>query len=121
MDYPPIMTIDIESARTELEKARLRLIHQLSELGSGESGDLRSDMVFGDGFADAGAATAERTEVLGLVETLKGQLDGVERALARIEQGGYGICANCGKEIAAARMEARPESVYCVDCKSKLS
>ena len=115
------MTINIESARTQLEQARQRLIRQLSELGSEETGDLRSDMVFGDGFADAGAATAERTEVLGLVETLKGQLNGVERALQRIEEGGYGICINCGKEIAPARMEARPESVYCVDCKAKLS
>ena len=69
------MTIDLESARTQLEQAKVRLIRQLSELGSEEDGDLRSDMVFGDGFADAGAATAERTEVLGLVETLKGQLD----------------------------------------------
>jgi DnaK suppressor protein len=115
------MTIDLESARTQLEQAKARLIRQLSELGSEEDGDLRSDMVFGDGFADAGAATAERTEVLGLVETLKGQLDGVEAALARIANGGYGICVNCGKEIPAARMEARPESVYCVDCKSKRS
>jgi DnaK suppressor protein len=115
------MTIDLESARTQLEQAKVRLIRQLSELGSEEDGDLRSDMVFGDGFADAGAATAERTEVLGLVETLKGQLDGVEAALARIANGGYGICVNCGKEIPAARMEARPESVYCVDCKSKRS
>jgi RNA polymerase-binding protein DksA len=114
------MTIDTESARTHLEQARTRLIRQLSELGSEETGDLRSDMVFGDGFADAGAATAERTEVLGLVETLKGQLDGVEAALARIKEGRYGICANCGKEIAPARLEARPESVYCIDCKSKL-
>ncbi|HUO46816.1 MAG TPA: TraR/DksA C4-type zinc finger protein [Acidimicrobiia bacterium] len=115
------MTINTESARTQLEEAKVRLIRQLAELGSEESGDLRSDMVFGDGFADAGAATAERTEVLGLVDTLKGQLDGVEAALKRIEQGGYGTCINCGKEIAAARMEARPESVYCIDCKSKRS
>jgi RNA polymerase-binding transcription factor DksA len=78
-------------------------------------------MVFGDGFADAGAATAERTEVIGLVDTIKGQLDGVDAALARITEGKYGICVNCGKEIDPARMEARPESIYCVDCKAKLS
>lgn len=115
------MTINLDSAREELAKARARLVHQLAELGSEESGDLRSDMVFGDGFADAGAATAERTEVIGLVDTLKTQLDGVDAALARIANGKYGTCANCGKEIDPARMEARPESIYCVDCKVKLS
>ena len=113
--------INLDSARTGLVEARARLVHQLTELGSEESGELRSDMVFGDGFADAGAATAERTEVIGLVETLKGQLDGVDAALERIAEGKYGTCANCGKDIDPARMEARPESIYCVDCKVKLS
>jgi DnaK suppressor protein len=113
--------INLDSARTELQEARARLVHQLAELGSEESGELRPDLVFGDGFADAGAATAERTEVIGLVDTIKGQLDGVDAALARIDNGKYGTCANCGKEIDPARMEARPESIYCVDCKAKLS
>lgn len=113
--------INLDSARTQLEQARIRLVHQLSELGSEETGELRSDLVFGDGFADAGAATAERTEVIGLVDTLKGQLDGVDAALVRIAEGKYGICVNCGKEIDPARMEARPDSIYCVDCKAKRS
>ena len=113
--------INLDLARTELEATRARLVHQLAELGSEESGELRSDLVFGDGFADAGAATAERTEVIGLVDTIKGQLDGVDAALARITEGKYGTCVDCGKEIDPARMEARPESIYCVDCKAKLS
>ncbi|HSR44390.1 MAG TPA: TraR/DksA C4-type zinc finger protein [Acidimicrobiia bacterium] len=78
-------------------------------------------MQFGDGFADAGAATAERTEVLGLVESLKRQLDSVDAALAKLDAGTYGRCAKCDKEIGAARMEARPTSVLCMDCKSRRS
>jgi RNA polymerase-binding transcription factor DksA len=42
----------------------------------------------------------------------------VDAALARIEAGKYGICANCGKKIAQARLEARPESILCIDCKT---
>ena len=49
------------------------------------------------------------------------ELDGVDAALARITEGKYGTCVDCGKEIDPARMEARPESIYCVDCKAKLS
>lgn len=115
------INMNLESARARLEEARARLVRQLGVLGSEETGELRPDMVFGDGFADAGAATAERTEVLGLVDTLKTQLDGVDVALNRITQGKYGICSNCGKPIDPARMEARPESVFCVTCKNKLS
>lgn len=110
---------DIAAAKAQLEGERERLVHQLEELGATESGDLTGEVQFGDGFADAGAATAERTEVIGLVDSLKTQLDAVDAALERIEDGTYGTCANCGNEIAPARLEARPASIYCLDCKSK--
>jgi RNA polymerase-binding protein DksA len=111
-------TFDTSEAKTILTEERVRLVHQLDELGAAESGDLRSDLDFGDSFADAGSVTAERTEVLGLVDSIKGQLDDVDAALARIEAGKYGICANCGKKIPQARLEARPESILCIECKT---
>ena len=97
---------------------RARLVHQLQELGADETGDLTGDIDFGDAFADAAAATAERTETMGIVDNLKRQLDEVDRALAKIEDGTYGACSKCGNDIGAARLEFRPESVLCVDCKS---
>jgi DnaK suppressor protein len=113
--------VDLAAARSTLDSERSRLVHQLDELGANENGDLRAGRDFGDGsFADAGAATAERTEVLGLVETLKSQLDDIELALGRIEAGTYGLCASCGKEIPAVRLEALPASILCVDCKARL-
>jgi DnaK suppressor protein len=115
------MTINYDAARTVLNDERSKLVHQLDELGATESGDLRSDVEFGDGFADAGAATAERTEVIGLVESLKRQLDSVDTALVKLGDGTYGKCATCGKEIGAERMEFRPTSVRCMDCKSRSS
>ncbi len=39
----------------------------------------------------------------------------VEQALARLADGKYGICVDCGKEIPAARLEAQPESIRCVE------
>lgn len=115
------MTLDIGAAEKALRKEREHLVHQLDELGAAESGDLRADLDFGGSFADAAAVTAERTEVLGLVESLKTQLDDVDTALAHIEAGTYGTCAKCGKEIGADRLEFRPASVLCVDCKTKAS
>ncbi len=112
------MALDIEKAEQSLRKEREQLVHQLEELGAAESGDLRSDIDFGGSFADAAAVTAERTEVLGLVDSLKGQLDDVDAALAHIEAGTYGTCDNCGNEIGADRLEFRPASVLCVNCKS---
>lgn len=113
------MVLDIASAEKALRKERENLVHQLDELGAAESGDLKSDLDFGGSFADAAAVTAERTEVLGLVDSLKKQLDDVDAALAHIEAGTYGTCDKCGEEIGAARMEFRPASVFCVDCKTR--
>ena len=114
-------TLDIAGAEKALHKARSHLVHQLDELGAAETGDLRLDIDFGGSFADAAAVTAERTEVLGVVESLKAQLANVDQALSKIAAGTYGICEDCGKAIPSARLEARPESVRCVHCKSKVA
>jgi DnaK suppressor protein len=111
--------LDIKEAQEALIEERRHLVHQLDELGAAESGDLKADLDFGGSFADAAAVTAERTEVLGLVDSLKSQLEDVDKALAHIEAGTYGTCDNCGREIGIDRMKARPESILCIDCKSK--
>lgn len=112
------MTTTNESVRQRLSEERLRLIHQLEELGANEGGDLRDDVDFDEGFADAAAATAERTEVLGLIESFRQSVAEIDVALQRVEDGTYGTCAECGKPISPARLEHRPESVLCVDCKA---
>ena len=106
-------------AEQSLRDERANLVHQLRELGANENGELRDDVDFGEGFADAAAATAERTEVMGLADSVKGMLDNVDVALERIADGSYGTCTECGKQIGQTRIEFRPESIYCVDCKSK--
>lgn len=110
--------VNPDTVRATLDESRARLVAQLDELGADESGELRPDMEFTDGFADAASATAERTERLGLVESLMTQLHDVDRALGRLAEGAYGTCHQCGKPIPAARLEARPESTLCVECKS---
>lgn len=113
--------VDVDAAAAALKEERTKLVHQLRELGATESGDLTGDVDFGEGFADAAAATAERSEVLGIVENLRELLEDVDAALVKVEDGSYGICEFCGKSIPEARMEFRPTSRFHVDCKSKAS
>ena len=40
----------------------------------------------------------------------------IQAALARIDDGTYGLCENCGKDIAPARLSAVPEATRCVNC-----
>lgn len=114
------MTVNLDSARVALREERKKLVHQLTEIGATETGDLRPDLDLGESFADAGAVTAERSELIGLAESLSAQVQDIDRALESIEQGTYGTCEHCGKAISDARLEARPSSLLCVDCKSQL-
>jgi len=43
----------------------------------------------------------------------------IDEALARIENGSYGICEMCEEEISVARLKARPVTTLCIDCKTK--
>ena len=45
--------------------------------------------------------------------------DKIDAALQRIKTGNYGICRECGREISKERLEARPVSELCIDCKTK--
>ena len=111
--------MSIVAPETILHEEREKLLRQLGELGATEAGELRSDVDHGDGFADAAAATAERTEVLGVAKSLAAMLGEVDMALAQVKDGTYGICSECGVKIGDDRLEFRPWSTRCVSCKVK--
>ncbi len=46
-------------------------------------------------------------------------LSKVEHALARMDDGKYGVCQECGNDIRPKRLEARPVAKFCIDCKTK--
>lgn len=102
--------------RALLEQERADLRSQLADLGAGEDGD---GLSYDSGFADSSQVTAERGETEALVSKLKEALADCEHALEKFESGTYGICENCGKAIAPARLEAMPSARLCIDCSAK--
>ena len=44
------------------------------------------------------------------------ELRRIDGALARINEGSYGLCESCGQEIPAARLQAEPTALRCVHC-----
>jgi len=113
--------IDPNKARATLAEERARLVHQLEELGADESGEMTGSVDFGDAFADAGAATSARTRTFGLISNLTDSLKHVDAALERLDDGTYGVCVDCGEPIGEDRLEFRPTSVRCIDCKAAVS
>ena len=100
----------LDSIRAQLEEERASLLHQLEELGAGDKG-----MSFDENFADSGQVAAEQGENRMVVASLSDQLADVTRALTKLDDGTYGTCETCGKEIAEPRLEAMPAARHCID------
>jgi RNA polymerase-binding transcription factor DksA len=98
------------SSRERLEAERAHLAEQVASLtqGSGSGPD------FDEGFADSGQVAAEQGENKVLAGQLSNELDEVERALAKLDDGTYGSCEVCGEAISEARLEAKPAARFCI-------
>lgn len=64
---------------------------------------------------------AQYSDNLTLERTLEKSLRDVNNALKRIAEGSYGTCKYCNNEISPERLEARPTSSACVECKKVLT
>ena len=64
--------------------------------------------------ADAASETESRELDLTRQRMLEVRLDRARQALGRIEDGTYGTCVACGEQIPRERLEAVPETPYCV-------
>ena len=69
----------------------------------------------GDGTTEA----VERLATTATARSIAASITDIDRALAKIEEGTYGICETCGEMIAVARLEALPASTRCVGCASR--
>ena len=102
----------LSTVRSDLTAERDRLDAQIAALEPGH-GSASPD--FDDNFADSGQVAAEQGENKVLASQLRGELDEVERALAKLEDGSYGACETCGETITPARLEAMPAARFCID------
>jgi DnaK suppressor protein len=97
--------------RERLEAERVHLTGQVAGLDPGNSA---SDDFDGN-FADSGQVAAEQGENKVLAAQLRAELDEVERALAKLDDGTYGLCEICSAHIADARLDAMPATRFCID------
>ena len=69
--------------------------------------------------ADVGTDNYEQEFTLSLMQNEEGVLELVESALERIEDGDYGVCAECQGRIPKTRLSAIPYTPHCVKCAGK--
>ena len=108
---------DVENFKRKLLEMRRDLLGQV------ERKKLYSKEVGEDGIPDSGdvAAYSYSKEVLmGLGENERTKLRLVEEALAKIDEGTYGVCERCEEAIPVKRLDLLPFTRYCVECQSEL-
>jgi DnaK suppressor protein len=67
---------------------------------------------------DRASAEADRSFELRIRDRERKLLPKIEDALKRIKEGTFGSCEGCGEEIGMKRLEARPVTSLCIDCKT---
>ena len=71
---------------------------------------------FGKRVGDGTTEAVDRLNKVGAANSIAATLADVDRALAKIEEGTYGVCDRCGAEIPPERLEAIPWAALCVGC-----
>src|SRR5665647_3163831 len=103
------LIVEIARLQVELSEADAELSALLRNAGDG----------VGDDQADSGSSALEREQELTLVNNTRDLLAQNIRALARIDDGTFGACEQCGEPIGKARLQAFPRATLCVTCKAR--
>ena len=116
----PWTRAELKEVTDELHEHRERLTTLLDDAERELAGLMRDA---GDGAghdqADMGATSFERDHELTVVANEREMLAQTVRALARIEDGTYGVCEACEQPIGKMRLMAFPRATLCLSCKQR--
>jgi DnaK suppressor protein len=102
-----------KSLTARRDELRRRLGGELKDLRNFKSNDT------GDS-ADAAFDSGSEEVASQLAELEARELSKIERALARLKQGNFGVCEGCHKKIPVARLNALPFSTTCIECQREM-
>jgi DnaK suppressor protein len=104
----------------KIQQIRMKLILQKECLLSEAEvalNELPGQTIFPD-LGDQASAETDRNFMLRLRGREQRLLKKIDQALERVESGIFGICEDCGNEISIQRLEARPVTTMCIECKT---
>jgi len=116
-------TIDYDHFRKRLLDERKRVVDAIENIHAenpGSIADETEELSFQDNhLGDVATATFDREMASTLEDNSTHVLTEIDAALARIDEGTFGTCERCGKEIGAERLEALPWATLCIEDKRK--
>jgi len=106
---------------SQLQQMRTEVLAQLRAQRGGKVGRAESAADARENASDDWAqADAERDLAFALEERESAELVAIDEALKRIADGSYGLCIDCGANIATPRLHANPTALRCVACQEKI-
>jgi RNA polymerase-binding protein DksA len=114
------MSIDTDHFRTLLEEERGRVQQAIERLRQDHQGSIEDETdelstANDNHLGDLASETLNREIDYSLGENSEQVLGEIEAALKRIDDGTYGTCRECGKEIPEERLEAMPWASLCIE------
>jgi len=95
-----------------------KLEELLSGAGKAVSGMSEKEENFPDP-TDRASLETDRNFLLRVKDRERKLITKIQEALKRIDDGSYGVCELCGEEISEKRLEARPVTTCCIECKKE--
>lgn len=111
---PPTDELDLDAVRRQLEERRDSMRDRVAALA--RTPELGSAQGFGKRIGDGTVEAITRLTEIGVGSSLESGLARTERALAKLDEGTYGVCDGCGGAIAPARLKAIPDAILCLAC-----
>lgn len=102
----------VEKFKSVLLQKRSELLERLDKI---EASKVRDEPLEAD--SSEQAQEIVNHEVVDALDNMEGQeLDKINQALGRIENGSFGRCMECGEDISEARLRAVPFARICINC-----
>jgi DnaK suppressor protein len=110
----------VKVTKKESERYRRSLVEKKEEISqemlkNKDAGQENAEEITQD-IADKASSSYTKEFLFSLSDGERVLLQQIDQALARIEEGNYGLCTHCGNLIPEKRLEAVPWTPYCVDC-----
>ena len=111
------MAAEFKAIRHKLQAQKQELFTRAAKVRADitrSSGPLEKD------FAEQVVQMENDAVLAGISEATAAELAQINRALAQLDQGSYGICSQCGQPIGARRLQVLPYSDRCITCAETL-
>ncbi len=112
---------ELDQIKERLMQRKRELLKDIAEILEKEAKEEYQDII--DAIREEGdiaAAELQESTILAIAEIKAREVEQIDAAIERIEQGEYGICIECGDWITPARLEVMPYALRCRECQERI-